>query len=694
MISRELVEWILFMAPAGRRFTQDSPVLPEVWFQYAATVPSSLGGLIVPRKGNPSHHVANELQARLVKWRARPEEADPPKQRDPIEMSDLPGLVRLTLHFDELVNVVLPLTRWWMTDGMEELTRRQGSEAGREALRPFFAKMFEKLKLAHALRDGTAHGKIIRGFEHTWPDAGDKAGRSGGTGLPDSTIRTLLLIGLIAYAKRFGDSAKEIDDLREIETQAFGAAAAEIFDWDWLSEATHKAFKGSGLQVKADDKALLKDPRLIFTFSIDRQAQIGWTDSVRTVKADAADRLFDISTKELQWAVIDSGIDAQHYAFEECSKVGPGEVNDTRQRPRNRSGKRLPSRVVEKYDLTLVRRVRSREFVDIFDGSLDKRKVDALAKEIIAKNRPPGLTKTQAKEIIAEIAADVSAGRAFSWDTALPLLRVAPSVKPPNEHGTHVAGIIGGKWQECQSDGTYKWVNGMCPEIRLIDMSVIDDSITTTEWAVISALRLVEHLNRRDDFLTVHGVNLSLSIPHDVTNYACGRTPVCVEAENLVNNGVVVVAAAGNDGFNVFQTDGGRDEKRLHTTTSITDPGNADAVITVGSTHRLEPHNYGVSFFSSRGPTGDGRMKPDLVAPGEKIVAPVPNDATAVLEGTSMAAPHVSGAAAMLMARFEELKGKPRRVKQILCEAATDLNRERGFQGHGMLDILRALQSV
>jgi subtilisin family serine protease len=59
-----------------------------------------------------------------------------------------------------------------------------------------------------------------------------------------------------------------------------------------------------------------------------------------------------------------------------------------------------------------------------------------------------------------------------------------------------------------------------------------------------------------------------------------------------------------------------------------------------------------VSFFSSRGPTGDGRLKPDLVALGERIRAPLPGDAWGDLDGTSMAAPHVSGAAAMLMARY------------------------------------------
>jgi hypothetical protein len=59
-----------------------------------------------------------------------------------------------------------------------------------------------------------------------------------------------------------------------------------------------------------------------------------------------------------------------------------------------------------------------------------------------------------------------------------------------------------------------------------------------------------------------------------------------------------------------------------------------------------------------------------------------------------MAAPHVSGAAALMLARTEELVGDPLRVKSILCKSATDLGRERYFQGAGMLDVLRALQSI
>jgi hypothetical protein len=214
-----------------------------------------------------------------------------------------------------------------------------------------------------------------------------------------------------------------------------------------------------------------------------------------------------------------------------------------------------------------------------------------------------------------------------------------------------------------------------------------------TEFAIIAALQYIRYLNEQHSYIIVHGANLSLSIPHSVRNYACGYTPVCNECERLVESGVTVVTAAGNRGYQRFKVDGDRTYEG-YAAFSITDPGNADGVITVGATHPRSPHNFGVSFFSSRGPTGDGRLKPDLVAPGERIQAPVPGKDWAEESGTSMAAPHVSGAAAMLMARYSELVGQPRRIKKILCESATDLGRERSFQGHGMLDVLRAFQSI
>jgi len=138
---------------------------------------------------------------------------------------------------------------------------------------------------------------------------------------------------------------------------------------------------------------------------------------------------------------------------------------------------------------------------------------------------------------------------------------------------------------------------------------------------------------------------------------------------------------------------------------TINDPGNAELAVTVGSTHREMPHVYGVSYFSSKGPTGDGRMKPDVVAPGEKILSA----ATGKLlmdraegkqceyvedSGTSMAAPHVSGVIAAFLSVRREFIGEPERVKQIFLGAATDLKRERSFQGAGLIDLMRAIQSV
>jgi subtilisin family serine protease len=160
-----------------------------------------------------------------------------------------------------------------------------------------------------------------------------------------------------------------------------------------------------------------------------------------------------------------------------------------------------------------------------------------------------------------------------------------------------------------------------------------------------------------------------------------------------VATGAIVVAAAGNEGYirqAIELTDHGEGYRSI----SITDPGNAEAVITVGATHGYRPLTYGVSYFSSRGPTGDGRRKPDLVAPGEKIWSATPGGNVRVLDGTSMAAPHVSGCAALLMSRHRELIGQPGRVKAILCQSATDLGREPYFQGYGLVDVLRAIQSL
>ncbi|MBZ3903399.1 S8 family serine peptidase [Streptomyces griseiscabiei] len=375
----------------------------------------------------------------------------------------------------------------------------------------------------------------------------------------------------------------------------------------------------------------------VVSVTTNRRASRAVVRSRRTIKADAAEQVFSVDTASIGWAVVDSGIDARHSAFHEWdTTVSP---------PR-----RLESRIARSFDFTCVR---------------------------------------------AKLPDDALVNGLVNWSAALPSVendpapgppapgRPDPYVPPGDQHGTHIAGIIGGWWPELE-------FRGICPRIRLYDFRVLNDDGEGDEFSIVTALQAVRHINEQAGRFVIAGVNLSLSVPHDVATHSTGWTPVCVECDRLTRSGVVVVTAAGNAGFSGAVRTLGTGYHDI----SISDPGNAESVITVGSTHRSNPHRHGVSHFSSRGPTGDGRPKPDLVAPGEDIDGPIPGEGIAAMHGTSQAAAHVSGAAAMLLARYRELLGRPERVKEILCATATDLARERDFQGHGLVDVLRAMQSV
>jgi subtilisin family serine protease len=481
--------------------------------------------------------------------------------------------------------------------------------------------------------------------------------------------RYLVLAGLILWARR--QDAPE----RTGSAPSLSEKVAEVLDRVKAAGSRAVAHELDEIFKKIRADPLVKP--LVWQVSRNRTANPALGRSVAAVKADAAKTLFKVDCSGITWAVIDSGIDGTHPAFRNAERNG--------------------IRIKKAFDFTKFRKIVS---LSNSRSTIRERNVkDLLASKglkIKAAGADEATITKEADEALLALSEDAKGGRGgLHWPLVEKLVEIDPTTTPPSNHGTHVAGIIGANGEVAK--GPNPRVNpdcndGMCPDIGLYDFRIIGPSIEDTEFAIIGVLQYIRYLNDRDNFYTIHGANLSLSIPHDVRNFACGRTPICNECERLVESGVVVVAAAGNHGYKSFETRDGAFES--YTAFSITDPGNATEVITVGATHRYWPHTYGVSFFSSRGPTGDGRLKPDLVAPGERIRAPVLDQAWGDLDGTSMAAPHVSGAAAMLMARYSELIGQPRRIKRILCETATDLGRERSFQGHGMLDVLRAFQHI
>jgi serine protease AprX len=621
-MERAVIEELFYGKPEHqRRFTQDFPILPEVWMDYADKPAERLSLLLTPHNRTDAPTLARALRKRLS------DEQNVVIEGVRFWESEHPGLSRPTILFNEsvvlaafsfweLMRVAMPLTDWWR----RAIAPIPGAWT-RENLIEF---------VSSALDFKTADRK---------PFLGD----------PKLVKKLITIVGAIECERQQKPIPKEELLKDELSPRQIDGFATLMRD----------------LTVPQEKRGLL------WSISKNRDATAGIWRSRNAVKADAAARLFAINTSGIRWAVLDTGVDARHQAFVVRNGRSDQLEEDDADEEKDYHPK-FVSRVVRTYDF-----MRLKKYLDPDDEEVYDQK------------------RLEADPQLKELHAHLGNCRALDWDLISPFLRIQHDrnyIPPTQSHGTHVAGIIAADWPEAAADTALdQSLQGMCPDLQIYDLRVLGEG--ADEFTIIAALQFVRHLNAHKDLMTIHGVNLSMSVPHDVTNYACGRTPVCEECERAVNAGIVVVTAAGNRGFNKLpRPDAGSTGDYRYI--SITDPGNAESVITVGSTHRYMPHNYGVSYFSSRGPTGDGRTKPDLVAPGERIDSCSLDCDYETMDGTSMAAPHVSGAAALLMARHRELIGEPRRVKEILCKSATDLGREPRFQGAGMLDVLRALQSV
>ena len=219
-----------------------------------------------------------------------------------------------------------------------------------------------------------------------------------------------------------------------------------------------------------------------------------------------------------------------------------------------------------------------------------------------------------------------------------------------NGHGTHVAGII------ASTDSTYK---GVAYGADLFNVKVLNqtgsgyasDVIAGIDWSVENGAEVI---------------SMSLGATVDPCD---GTDPLSQAVDEAVNKGVVVVASAGNNG-----PDAG----------TITSPGCAKNAITVGAVD----DNDNVPSWSSRGPTDDGRVKPDILAPGVSIVSTWKDNSFKSLSGTSMSTPFVAGIAALLLEKKPSLT--PSQIKDVLKSTAVDLGLDENTQGSGRVDAYAA----
>lgn len=244
-------------------------------------------------------------------------------------------------------------------------------------------------------------------------------------------------------------------------------------------------------------------------------------------------------------------------------------------------------------------------------------------------------------------------------------------------HGTHVAGIVAGNGSASDVPGSSHLLRGIAPNAHLLDLRVLDQNGSSNDSVVIAAIQTAVNLKNR---YNVRVINLSLGRP---IYEGCSLDPLCEAAEAAWNDGIVVVAAAGNLGRNGYST--------------VLSPGNSPHAITVGAMKTLAtytPSDDQIASYSSKGPTYiDLTVKPDIVAPGNLVVSLLAPGSTLAraypanvidssyysfaqtgtpeymrLSGTSMAAPVVSGTVALMLQKDPFLT--PDTVKARLMKTA------------------------
>ncbi len=218
-------------------------------------------------------------------------------------------------------------------------------------------------------------------------------------------------------------------------------------------------------------------------------------------------------------------------------------------------------------------------------------------------------------------------------------------------HGTHVAGIIAG------SRAQGGMLDGVAPGALLYNVKALDDNGDGYFTDIIAGINWAMDPDSNPD--TDDGAQIINMSFGEAAKYS-NANPLAIAVKGAVEKGVIVVASAGNCGpVEPSETCRGY--------AGVTTPGNSPDAIAVGAINDL---NEWAGFSSGESIEGVG-IKPDIAAPGVLIKSSYPDGRYRHLSGTSMAAPHVSGAAALLLGANPALN--PQQIKKLLELTATDL---------------------
>lgn len=215
---------------------------------------------------------------------------------------------------------------------------------------------------------------------------------------------------------------------------------------------------------------------------------------------------------------------------------------------------------------------------------------------------------------------DLDGGKIIGWRDEINF-RTTPY--DDQGHGTHVASIVAGTGEGNSAYG------GVAPGVALVGIKVLDSQGNGTTTQIINGVNWM--ISNKATYGIRIG-NMSLG----AAGCSNGTDSISTAVNNAVDNGIIMVVAAGNEGPG---------------SCTIGAPAAAAKAITVGAAYDIGELGWAIAEFSSRGPTADGRAKPDIVTPGRNITAAAHTSSTGYVtqSGTSMATPFMAGVIALML---------------------------------------------